>query len=233
MTAKDSVCAGETDENGQGCRPQMDCGGVAPIRRMDVSFIMNTFRGCTRISVVITLRVMKTITRSVMTTLTRIVQSAERMTGDAALAGFGDRSRLKTDPTPSGEGEHREQDDCRGVGEGRKPSFGQRGARKMTRDVKVGLLVSCSFLCLVGVVVTTKLREKGLAKAKHSAGPVASVPNSGGATGSTTPASQGVQTLTRSPLTLTPVRSNLPPQNRDQCQLSLEPARGWRNLRLR
>jgi hypothetical protein len=31
----------------------------------------------------------------------------------------------------------------------------------MTRDVKVGLFVSCSFLCLVGVVVTTKLHEKG------------------------------------------------------------------------
>jgi LysM domain len=30
----------------------------------------------------------------------------------------------------------------------------------MTRDVKVGLVVSCSFLCLVGVVLTTKLREK-------------------------------------------------------------------------
>ena len=49
----------------------MDCGGVAPIRRVDVAFIMNTFRGCTRFSAVITLRVMKIITRSVMTILTR------------------------------------------------------------------------------------------------------------------------------------------------------------------
>ena len=48
----------------------------------------------------------------------------------------------------------------------------------MTRDVKVGLLVSCSFLCLVGVVVTTKLREKGMANAKaarHSPGPMSTV----------------------------------------------------------
>ncbi len=30
----------------------------------------------------------------------------------------------------------------------------------MTRDIKVGLVVSCSFVCLVGVVVATKLREQ-------------------------------------------------------------------------
>ena len=33
----------------------------------------------------------------------------------------------------------------------------------MTREIKVGLVVSCSFVCLVGVVVSTKLREKNQA----------------------------------------------------------------------
>lgn len=42
-------------------------------------------------------------------------------------------------------------------------SLANREEREMTREVKVGLVVSCSFLCLVGVVVVTKLREKQLA----------------------------------------------------------------------
>ena len=33
----------------------------------------------------------------------------------------------------------------------------------MTREIKAGLVVSCSFICLVGVVVTTKLHEKNQA----------------------------------------------------------------------
>src|SRR5437870_3912147 len=31
----------------------------------------------------------------------------------------------------------------------------------MTRETKVGIVVSCSFLCLVGVVLFSKLGEKG------------------------------------------------------------------------
>src|SRR5260370_35226872 len=45
----------------------------------------------------------------------------------------------------------------------------------MTRETKAGLVVSCSFLCLVGVVLYSKLTGKsvGLAEAEAAAGSVA------------------------------------------------------------
>src|SRR5262245_39511050 len=39
-------------------------------------------------------------------------------------------------------------------------SSGTEEARKMTRETKVGLVVAGSFLCLVGVVIFCKLRER-------------------------------------------------------------------------
>jgi hypothetical protein len=51
----------------------------------------------------------------------------------------------------------------------------------MTREIKVGLVVSCSFLCLVGVVVTTKIREKKQAALAANLSPLMTVSGPPGA----------------------------------------------------
>src|SRR5262249_48145868 len=61
------------------------------------------------------------------------------------------------------------------------PSEGNRiGPReeeeKMTRETKAGLIVSCSFVCLVGIVLFAKWRERGTPSVENTEQQLASLP---------------------------------------------------------
>src|SRR5947207_5085359 len=58
-------------------------------------------------------------------------------------------------------------------GLGRATVGGQRGAQLMTRETKIGIVVACSFLCLVGAVYYLKKNESSAAESS----PVASLPS--------------------------------------------------------